>query len=572
MTPPLEAIVMGRAGVDLYPMQLETRLEDVDGFHKYAGGFAANVATGLARLGVRAADHLGGRRRRPRPLRAQFSRGRGRGLPLAGGAPHAAHRARILRGLAARQLPDHVLPHPHLPRLGARARRPRSARDRRRPAALRERHRPRARAVAAGDDGGRRGAPRGGRDDRARPRLALDAVGRPGRLRGRRAGMRAHGRRRARVRRGDRGRRRRDRPGPDPRARAERARAEARARRRDGAHARRRERADRAPPGRRHKRARGGRCLRRRVRLAAASRRHPGAGCGGREPGRRTRRRRGWDAPSRCREKETSCERADAEGARARRHPSRSRLALALVPVRARRWPQRARDRGRRGVPGQPGRGARGGRGRRPPQPGRARDAVRRPAPLALPAARDDLCPRGQRPRRRVRGAGRRRPSCAPDPARGGAGRGARIRQRHPPDQPHHPPRVPRPPAAGGRGADPGRQLVVVPAAQARGGAAAGRERPRGGLRLPVRAARGLRGAAALQPHRRPRRDLDRARRRRAARAARLPPVLRGARLPRLLPERARRRGAVDGGARTIPTWRGRATAGRRCSATRVFP
>jgi 5-dehydro-2-deoxygluconokinase len=53
-TPP-EAIVMGRAGIDLYPMQLETRLEDVAGFHKYAGGFAANVATGLARLGVRVA-------------------------------------------------------------------------------------------------------------------------------------------------------------------------------------------------------------------------------------------------------------------------------------------------------------------------------------------------------------------------------------------------------------------------------------------------------------------------------------------------------------------------------------
>jgi 5-dehydro-2-deoxygluconokinase len=46
---------MGRAGVDLYPMQLETPLEDVDGFHKYVGGFAANVATGLARLGVRVA-------------------------------------------------------------------------------------------------------------------------------------------------------------------------------------------------------------------------------------------------------------------------------------------------------------------------------------------------------------------------------------------------------------------------------------------------------------------------------------------------------------------------------------
>ena len=29
----LEAVVMGRTGVDLYPMQLETPLEDVEGFH-----------------------------------------------------------------------------------------------------------------------------------------------------------------------------------------------------------------------------------------------------------------------------------------------------------------------------------------------------------------------------------------------------------------------------------------------------------------------------------------------------------------------------------------------------------
>jgi 5-dehydro-2-deoxygluconokinase len=51
----LEAVVMGRVGVDLYPMQLEVPLEQVDGFHKYVGGFAGNVATGLARLGVRTA-------------------------------------------------------------------------------------------------------------------------------------------------------------------------------------------------------------------------------------------------------------------------------------------------------------------------------------------------------------------------------------------------------------------------------------------------------------------------------------------------------------------------------------
>jgi 5-dehydro-2-deoxygluconokinase len=50
-----EAVVMGRVGADLYPDQLETPLEEVETFHKYVGGFAGNVATGLARLGVRTA-------------------------------------------------------------------------------------------------------------------------------------------------------------------------------------------------------------------------------------------------------------------------------------------------------------------------------------------------------------------------------------------------------------------------------------------------------------------------------------------------------------------------------------
>src|SRR4051794_10388632 len=51
----LEAVVMGRVCVDLYPMQLRVPLDQVEGFHKYVGGFAGNVATGLARLGVRTA-------------------------------------------------------------------------------------------------------------------------------------------------------------------------------------------------------------------------------------------------------------------------------------------------------------------------------------------------------------------------------------------------------------------------------------------------------------------------------------------------------------------------------------
>ena len=46
---------MGRVGVDLYPNELETPLRAVRTYTRFVGGFAGNVATGLARLGVGAA-------------------------------------------------------------------------------------------------------------------------------------------------------------------------------------------------------------------------------------------------------------------------------------------------------------------------------------------------------------------------------------------------------------------------------------------------------------------------------------------------------------------------------------
>jgi 5-dehydro-2-deoxygluconokinase len=51
----VDAVVIGRVGVDLYPNELETPLRAVRTFTRYVGGFAGNVATGLARLGVRTA-------------------------------------------------------------------------------------------------------------------------------------------------------------------------------------------------------------------------------------------------------------------------------------------------------------------------------------------------------------------------------------------------------------------------------------------------------------------------------------------------------------------------------------
>ena len=47
-----QVAVMGRVCADLYPEQLETPLSEVETFRRFVGGFAGNVATGLARLGV----------------------------------------------------------------------------------------------------------------------------------------------------------------------------------------------------------------------------------------------------------------------------------------------------------------------------------------------------------------------------------------------------------------------------------------------------------------------------------------------------------------------------------------
>jgi 5-dehydro-2-deoxygluconokinase len=62
----LELIAMGRAAVDLYGEQIGGRLEDMSSFAKYLGGCPANIATGVARLGLKVAmltrvgdEHMG---------------------------------------------------------------------------------------------------------------------------------------------------------------------------------------------------------------------------------------------------------------------------------------------------------------------------------------------------------------------------------------------------------------------------------------------------------------------------------------------------------------------------------
>jgi 5-dehydro-2-deoxygluconokinase len=55
MTDAVEVLTMGRVGVDLYPTEVDTRLEDVEMFSRTLGGSPTNVAVAAARHGRRAA-------------------------------------------------------------------------------------------------------------------------------------------------------------------------------------------------------------------------------------------------------------------------------------------------------------------------------------------------------------------------------------------------------------------------------------------------------------------------------------------------------------------------------------
>ena len=50
---PIDAICLGRAGVDLYAREANTDFNDVSGFEKYVGGSPANIAVALAKLGAK---------------------------------------------------------------------------------------------------------------------------------------------------------------------------------------------------------------------------------------------------------------------------------------------------------------------------------------------------------------------------------------------------------------------------------------------------------------------------------------------------------------------------------------
>mgnify|MGYP000429627784 CR=1 FL=1 len=50
-----DVLTIGRIGVDLYPLQTGTHLEDVESFGKFLGGSATNVAVAAARHGRKSA-------------------------------------------------------------------------------------------------------------------------------------------------------------------------------------------------------------------------------------------------------------------------------------------------------------------------------------------------------------------------------------------------------------------------------------------------------------------------------------------------------------------------------------
>ena len=154
----IDAVVIGRVGIDLYPNELETPLSEVRTYTRFVGGFAGNVATGLARLGVRTAivSRVGAEGHGDF-VRAWLA-GEGVDVRFLRHRPVLADAADLLRGLAARPLPDHVLPPADRARLAALARRLRRGGGRRGAAPLRDRHR--ARAVAEPRDDARRPAAR----------------------------------------------------------------------------------------------------------------------------------------------------------------------------------------------------------------------------------------------------------------------------------------------------------------------------------------------------------------------------------------------------------------------------
>ena len=114
---------MGRVGVDLYPLQVGVRLEDVETFGKFLGGSATNVAVAAARHGRRSAvDHPHRRRPVRRASCTPALRGSGSTTAFVTPVDGPADAGDVLRDLPPGRLPALLLPRAHRARPGDRGR------------------------------------------------------------------------------------------------------------------------------------------------------------------------------------------------------------------------------------------------------------------------------------------------------------------------------------------------------------------------------------------------------------------------------------------------------------------
>ena len=117
----IDVAVLGRVGIDLYPNQLRTPLARGAHLHALRRRFRRQRRDGARAARPDSGDRLPGRARSARRVRARLPRRRGRRRALPRGRPEADDAADVLRGLAARPLPDHLLPLPDRAGLAARA-------------------------------------------------------------------------------------------------------------------------------------------------------------------------------------------------------------------------------------------------------------------------------------------------------------------------------------------------------------------------------------------------------------------------------------------------------------------
>ena len=144
----IDAAVLGRVGIDLYPNELETPLAE------YGRSPASSAGSpGTSRPGSRASACAPRSSRASAPtarrLRPRLPRARGRRRALPRHRPVLADAADVLRGVAARPVPDHLLPQADRPRLAALRRRT-STRKRSRPRRCSTRRAPASRSRRAG--------------------------------------------------------------------------------------------------------------------------------------------------------------------------------------------------------------------------------------------------------------------------------------------------------------------------------------------------------------------------------------------------------------------------------------